>query len=162
MSELLTTQSDLPPLWREASITLIPKEGSLMLPSNYHPISLLQVSYKLYTSIITSRLTVLANKYILSPHQMGFRPGMSSTDALRVVVDIVEDVLTFKKELHVAYVDCKKAFDYLHHHAIFEVLTYYGLGEPFINAIKQLYTGCTAKALINNTPTPSFPIERGV
>lgn len=53
MSYLITHQLPLPALWCQASITLLPKDGSAMNLLNYRPISLLQVMYKLYTSIIT-------------------------------------------------------------------------------------------------------------
>ncbi len=61
MSNLMVHQLPLPDSWKSASITLLPKDGSGADPMNYRPISLLQVQYKLYTSIITARLSKVVN-----------------------------------------------------------------------------------------------------
>jgi len=105
MSDLIVHQLPLPDSWKLASITLLPKDGPGVDPLNYWPISLLQVQYKLYTSIITARLSKLANEYILCDGQMGFHKGMSSTMALHAVVGAMEEALLYDKELHVVYVD---------------------------------------------------------
>ncbi len=54
MSNIVNKGEALPDEWRQARMTLIPKDGSPHDPANYRPISLLQVSYKLFTSIITN------------------------------------------------------------------------------------------------------------
>jgi hypothetical protein len=54
MSNIINKGEMLPEEWWQARMTLIPKDGSLHNPANYHPISLLQVTYKLFTTIITN------------------------------------------------------------------------------------------------------------
>ncbi len=114
--------------WRKARIVLIPKDGSPANPANYRPISLLQTLYKIFTKIITNRLSRVANQYILTNSQLGFCTGMSAQAALRVMVDIIEDSNRWNSKLHVAFIDFKKAFDLVHHKALLESLEYYGLG----------------------------------
>jgi hypothetical protein len=72
MNNALVLGTEILEAWHIARIVLIPKDGSPANPANYQPISLLQVSYKLFTKIITNRLSVVANKYILSSSQLGF------------------------------------------------------------------------------------------
>jgi len=159
MSDLIVHQLPLPDSWKLASITLLPKDRPGVDPLNYWPISLLQVQYKWYTSIITTRLSKLANEYILCDGQMGFCKGMSSTMALHVVM---EEAQLYDKELHVVYIDFKKAFDLLHQDAILQVLQHYRLGDQFIKLVKQLYEGCSATVQVNRTPSAPFLVEWGV
>jgi hypothetical protein len=49
MNDALTLGATIPEEWKKACIVLLPKEGSLANPSYYHPISLLQTSYKVVT-----------------------------------------------------------------------------------------------------------------
>ncbi len=65
---------DLPALWREAAVTLIYKDGDMACPGNYCLIALLQVQYKVYTSILAARLSKAFDKEILDIHQNGFCP----------------------------------------------------------------------------------------
>jgi hypothetical protein len=111
MSELITTQALLLASWLKGRIILLPKPGSPANLSNYHPISLLQVVYKVYTKIIANCLSLVVGKHILSHHQMGFWPGMLAQLALQAVADILKDSKVQSTELHLAYIDCKKAFD---------------------------------------------------
>ncbi|NEJ83942.1 hypothetical protein GR268_46720, partial [Rhizobium leguminosarum] len=130
MNHLITTQAPLPADWLKGHIILLPKPGSPADPGNYRPISLLQVAYKIYTKIITNRLSLVASKHILAHSQLGFRPGMSAQSALHAVTDLLEDSRLHNNELHLLYVDCKKAFDSITHDAIFEASTSTTLPAP--------------------------------
>jgi exonuclease III len=94
MNDILARRAPVPEEWKVARIVLIPKDGAPDNPANYRPISLLQVSYKIFTKILTNRLSRVANKHILDRSQLGFRKGMSAQSALRVMVDVLEDSKT--------------------------------------------------------------------
>jgi hypothetical protein len=71
--------------WKEVAITLLPKEGDQGNPSVYRPIALLQVEYKIFTSILTKRLYSAFNNGILSNLQCGFHPGWSMQDCIQAL-----------------------------------------------------------------------------
>jgi hypothetical protein len=73
---------DLLEEWKEVAITLLPKEGDQSDPSNYWPIVLLQVEYKIFMSILTKRLYKAFNNGIISNLQNGFWPGRSTQDCI--------------------------------------------------------------------------------
>jgi len=80
-----------PKVWKEAKIILIPKnEKNLADIGNYRPISLLSTLSKIYEKILLNRLTFHLNTK-LNKNQFGFRPGISTIDAL-------ERLYSFHKE----------------------------------------------------------------
>jgi len=162
MSKILNEAAGIPDEWKVARMTLLPKEGSPHDPANYRPISLLQVSYKIFTAIITHRLARAVDPHVLSPNQMGFRKGIAPTTPLRVVIDAIEEANLSNKELHITFVDCKKAFDSIKHPAITEALSRYGASEKFIRVIQEIYSDCNSHFTINGIQSPNFNVERGV
>ena len=89
-------------------IVLIFKKSNKYKLENYRPISLLSVLYKLFTRIITQRLT---NK--LDTHQprkqAGFRRGFSTMDHRQVMKTLMEKVNEYNITLWVAMIDYEKA-----------------------------------------------------
>lgn len=56
MNEVIRTK-EVPDTWKEANISLLPKEGGdLKEPKNYRPISLLNTDYKIFAKILAERL----------------------------------------------------------------------------------------------------------
>ena len=49
--------------------------------------------------------------YQQPPNQAGFRKEFSTTDHLHTVNQIIEKVTEYQMEIHLAFVDYKKAFD---------------------------------------------------
>jgi hypothetical protein len=59
----------------------------------YHPIALLNTTGKILESIITSRLSVLVEKYQLLPGiQIGARPGRSTASALELLTEQIHTI----------------------------------------------------------------------
>ena len=75
--------SDLPSLWRAATVVPLHKTGDMGDPSNYRPISVLPVVAKLCERVVCSQLMdYLTVNHIICPQQYGFRPGLSTEAAL--------------------------------------------------------------------------------
>ena len=64
----------LPTKWTEGIICPICKTGDRMICSNYRPITLLNVAYKIFTTLINNRLSIIVESK-LEDCQMGFRPN---------------------------------------------------------------------------------------
>jgi len=102
------------------------------------------------------------NKATLSKQQNGFRPGHSSQDCIRALIDAIEDSHQHKKELHLAYIDLSKAYDSVSHEALLKVLAMHGVNEGFIRAISNIYLDSTVQLKINNTLTEKIQYSKGV
>ena len=69
---------------------------------------------KLFTSILNTRLNEWAEKYhIYVEAQSGFRKGMSTVDNKFVLHSLITHSVNEKKKLYSAFIDFKKAFDFV-------------------------------------------------
>jgi hypothetical protein len=69
-------KEEIPEKWRTAIIYSIYKKGSKLECKNYSGISLLTVTYKIFTNILSEYLKVYADE-IIGEYQGGFRKGRS-------------------------------------------------------------------------------------
>ena len=92
-----------------AHIVTIFKKGDPSLPSNYRPIALLNMLYKLYTIIIRERIKI-ADRYIWNT-QYGFRENESTQQPLFILRRIMDNYEVAGKPVYITLLDWEKAFD---------------------------------------------------
>ena len=100
--------------WRTV---LIPKSPEARSPEKQRPITCLNIGYKVLTGALTAILRSHAEKVGLLPlEQKALRKGSRGClDALAVDTAVFEEVTREKKDLSVAWVDFKKAYDRVPH-----------------------------------------------
>lgn len=95
-------------------ISTIPKVSNSELVSQFHPISLCNVSYKVITKVMANRIRHILPK-IISPEQSSFVPGRQIVDNIITYQEIVHSMK--KKKGKVGYmmfkIDLEKAYDRL-------------------------------------------------
>ena len=128
------TESEIPDSWNEAIVILLYKKGDPENISNYRPISLLSSTFKLFTKIITNRLTQSLNEN-QPREQAGFRKGFSTMDHLHAVNQLIEKCEEYKIPLAVALVDYDKAFDSAEIQDIIEALKEQEVDEAYIEVL---------------------------
>ena len=89
-NEVFATASS-PSAWSLAHVVMIfkGKNKDPKLPSNYRPISLVNTVYKIYASMLHTRLKLAVDDRI-SPSQYGFRAGRSTSAPLFVIRRLLE------------------------------------------------------------------------
>jgi hypothetical protein len=127
-----------PESWKKAIVIPIHKKGDINKQENYRGISLLNSGYKIYASIIKSKLTEHYSDKI-GEEQNGFRKGKSCCDGYFPLKIIIEKHREFNSEAHLAFIDYKKAFDKVNRHKLIEILTEDNIPNQLITAIYEIY-----------------------
>lgn len=150
----------IPKDWTNAEIILLHKKGDITKLENYRPISLLQQIYKLFTKVITKRITTKLDFY-QPVEQAGFRSGFSTNDHLQVIRSLIEKHTEYKIDIALAFVDYEKAFDSVEIWAILEALDKSRIDFRYSRIIKHIYEHATSSVRLHEK-TNKFKLERGV
>ncbi len=119
-------------------VVSIYKKGNTQDISNHRPISLLTCAYKIFASILQSRLSLTIDPH-LSTTQYGFRPARSTQQPLynRRIQDTAEQS---GDNTVLCFLDWEKAFDKINHERMFEALTRMNIPAKMIRVLQALYT----------------------
>ena len=117
--------------------TLLPKSDKTTDASQYRPITCLTTMWKCLTGIIGDKIATFLNENaILSEEQQGgIKKSYGTKTQLLINKNILSDAARNKKNLHMLYVDYKKAYDSVPHAWIKESLTMYKVCPTIINFI---------------------------
>lgn len=103
-----------PASWVEGFIVPLHKTGNVNDVNNYRGVTLLSCLGKIFTRILNNRLTYWAEEYyVYIEAQAGYRSGMSTIDNIFVLHGLITHILNKGKKLYCAFVDFKKAFDFV-------------------------------------------------
>lgn len=153
----------LPRSWSKTSVALIPKKLSPSSVSDYRPISLCNVCYKIVTKLLANRFVfVLPN--IIGREQVGFVSGRSSFDniiAVHEVTHSIENDITDPPRM-IIKIDIEKAYDTISWTAILATLAKMNFLNIWISWIKTCIGSSTFSFLINSFPTPWISASRGI
>jgi len=142
-------------------ITLLPKgKKSREYLTNWLPIFLLNISYKLASSCIANRLKKVLS-HLISPDQSGFLAGKFIGENIRQVYDIMNYTDLQNIPGLLLLVDFEKAFDSVCHNFIFKTLDMFNFGESFKRWIRVFYNDTQSTVLVNGHMTPFFYIKSG-
>ena len=99
--------------------------------SNYRPITCLPLMWKLLTGVIADQIYAhLDQEKLLPEEQKGCRKGSRGTnDLLYIDRAVIKEVKSRNKNLAMAWIDYKKAYDMVPHSWIIECLDLFGVAE---------------------------------
>ena len=120
---------------RQAVIKSLEKKGKVKcLISNWRPISLLNVDYKIISKSFASRLKkVLPNLMYLNKLLMSHK---CINESGRLISDLLSVTKKMKVKGYLVTIDIEKAFDSLNHTFLISVLEKFGFGKTFKDCIK--------------------------
>ena len=130
-----------PSSWHIAKVCPIYKKGDPAACDNYRPISLVSVLYKVYATILLNRLKSAGAEKRLWSRQFGFRSKRSTEDALFIVRRRIEQALAAKGgKCCLLALDWRKAFDSIAPDRLIWALERFGVNQPMLAIIKDIYT----------------------
>lgn len=137
--------------WKEAIISAIPKENKDKLEcGSYRPISVLNIDYRLFTSIVARRLErFLPN--LIHNDQTGFIRERQTQDNIRRTLQIINHIQKNKIAAMVLSIDAEKAFGSVNWSFLYRVLHKFGLHENIIKTIQALYNKPNARIKVNGS-----------
>ena len=145
----------------DANITVLFKKGDRSLCNNYRGISLLSIVGKVFADIILQRLHILAER-VYAESQSGYRKGRSTIDGIFTLRQMMEKSREHQKDLHIAFIDFKKAFDCVNRELLFVILEKIGCPVKMTKFIKALYSNVKAKVIVDGELSEAFNYDDGV
>ena len=135
-SRILNGEETTPSWLTKGDTSLIPKTDETLRPEKYRPICCLTTTYKLFTGLLADSIHEhLSSGGFLEEEQAGCkRRCLGTKDQLLINKTILEDCRKRKRNLSMAWIDYRKAYDSVPHSWIIQCLELYKI-HPVIREI---------------------------
>ena len=152
-------QIGIPDAWRRSRTVPIFKKGDPSDFSNFRPISLLSTLYKIYSGILSQRITAVAVELgWLSPGQKGFLPGVHGIqEHTQLLQTAVEETTSKHKSMSMAWLDLCNAFGSVPHAVLFELFDSLPLPNDLKRMLSDIYTGNIMDFVVGNESVSIAP-----
>lgn len=143
---------------KRARTVLIPKGSGIISASNTRPLSITSVVVRQLHKIFAKRFKDL---HTFDQSQRAFIDCDGTVENLTILSTILADARMSKREVHIATLDLRKAFDSVSHKTIIDTLTALGCPKRFILYIKKLYSDSTTNLQYGSRNT-ILKVKQGV
>ncbi len=154
----------LPEEWRVGLISPLHKKGNREKVENYRGITLLNTTYKIYSSILQHKLERdIEEKQLLPEVQMGFRKGRGTIECIATLDHIVRRELNEKGgKVYALFVDLKAAFDMVNRERLWQIMKDMGISKTLIERIREIYRETENRIRVNGETSMNFWTKKGV
>ena len=136
-------------------------EKCKMEATNYRPISLLSVFYKIASGAITRRLETVIEK-VIGRQQKAYSRKKNITSVLLNIINMIHTSKSTKRSSLIIAVDFRKAFDSLNHSFIDTCLDALNFGPSFRSWVKLFFNDRATYLLMNGFMEDKINLQQGV
>uniref|UniRef100_A0A8D8LKZ5 Craniofacial development protein 2 n=2 Tax=Cacopsylla melanoneura TaxID=428564 RepID=A0A8D8LKZ5_9HEMI len=151
----------VPDDWRMGVVVPLFKKGDRKKCSNFRGITLTSQVSKLYERLLENKIRPIIETQ-LNEEQYGFRAGRSTIDLIFGLRQLMEKKYEFGKDLWMAFLDIKKAFDAVRRTKVWDALQHAGINKHMVDRIQDLYQDISSKVRTPVGTTDSFAITTGL
>ena len=111
--------------------------------------------------ILQARLQQSVN-HELPDVQAGFREGRGTKDQIANIHWIIKRAREFQKNIYFCFIDYAKAFDYVDHNQLWEIIQEMGIPDHLTCLLRNVYADQEATVRTGHGTTDWFQIRKGV
>ena len=111
---------------------------------------------KLWERVIEQRLRETTQ---ISTNQFDFMPGRSTTEAIFLIRQVMEQFREQKKDLHMVFIDLEKAYDKIPRNVMWWPLDKHKVPSKYVTLITDMYNNIVTSVRTNDGNTYYFPIK---
>jgi len=142
-------------------ITLLPKKAEETMIQQYRLICLLNVSFKIFTKVLTNRINLVDQKVIRSS-QTAFLPGRLIMEGAVVLHETIHELHRKKKSGVILKLDFEKAYDKVKWPFLQQALLMKGFAPKWAAWIEQTTSKGSVGIKVNDNVGHFFQTKKGV
>jgi hypothetical protein len=154
----------IPAGWNDTTVVLIPKPDDPELITQFRPISLCNVLYKIISKVLALRLKGILPE-VISPMQSAFVPGRLITDNVLVAYESIHAIKNKRNGatgLCAVKLDMHKAYDRVEWIFLENIMRKLGFDENWINLMMACVRTVRYQVRFNSEETNMFEPTRGL
>ena len=131
---------------------------------NFRPITCLPLMWKLLTGIVSEDIyCFMENEHLFPEEQKGYRRKSRGTkDQLLIDKAVIKDCRKRRANLAMAWIDYKKAYDFVPHSWIIECLDMLGIAENVRNVLENSMKNWKLRLASNGLDLCDIDVNRGI
>lgn len=153
----------IPDGWNETTIVMIPKIDSPDRVSQFRPISLCNVIYKVLFKMLSNRMKLILPD-VISGHQSAFVPGRLITDNILIAYECIHAIKKKKGKTGLCAVklDMHKAYDRVEWVFLEKMMFKLGFDARWVKLVMACVSSVKYSVRFNSMETESFSPTRGI
>ena len=142
-------------------LALIPKMEGADRFSQFRPISLCNVIYKIISKLMANRLKKEIVD-LISKEQSGFIASRKILDGIIIATEVIHSMAKSKEKAMFIKLDMAKAYERVRWSFLWRILSTFGFSEDWIQWVRSCVTSVSFSVLTNGSHSDLFGASRGL